>query len=649
MPLNSLTSAMSDDSFNKALENLKTYWGFDAFRSGQDEVVKSVLAGNETLVLFPTGGGKSLCYQVPATVLPGLTLVISPLVALMQDQVDQLKKRGISAAFINSTLSSKEVEQRIVNASNGMYKLLYCAPERLETSFFKAEASSLNIQLVAVDEAHCISEWGHDFRPPYRKIRQNIEESVGSTRWMALTATATPKVSDDISEVLGFRNPTIISKGFERKNLKWWVDITEQKETRLLQMVRKAPGSGLIYAGTRRLCNELAALVRKEGIQCEAYHAGLPSEERARIQQQWIDNTLKVVVATNAFGMGIDKPDCRYVIHYDMSYSLEAYYQEAGRAGRDGELSFPTLLVRESDLKIARKRMGDSYPDYETLQNVYRVMCDSLHLAIGSEQDDTEMIDLRKLATRCGYHISIIRSSLRVLNRLGVIEMNEISDPQLGIQFIPDRDELQHKVSLYTNEAKAQFTDSLIRLFLPEALSKMHFIDSDAVLSKLGVTYNALVKGLEVLKSEGLFNYSMQQDDPRIRLTEARSSKLPVSREQAEQFRKIQFDKLEKMIGYAQTRSCRSYYIRSYFGEKKIPKSCGMCDSCLQKSESSAVPSQVLIKNILATMSHGPLTLENIVQKTQVSESEIKVVLKWLSVQRKIAYDRKEKTFRSLI
>lgn len=640
---------MIDDSFNKALEHLKTYWGFDAFRPGQDDVVKSVLAGNETLVLFPTGGGKSLCYQVPATVLPGLTLVISPLVALMQDQIDQLRQRGIAATFINSTLSSKEVEQRIVNASNGMYKLLYCAPERLETSFFKAEAAALNIQLVAVDEAHCISEWGHDFRPPYRRIRQNIDEAVGKTRWMALTATATPKVTDDIRDVLGFQNPVIISKGFERKNLKWWVDVTEQKETRLLQMIRKAPGSGLIYAGTRRLCNELAALVRKEGIKCEAYHAGLPSDERARIQQQWIDNTLKVVVATNAFGMGIDKPDCRYVIHFDMSYSLEAYYQEAGRAGRDGELSFPTLLVRDSDLKLARKRIRDSYPDYETLQHVYRILCDSLHLANGSEQENAEMIDLRKFSSRCGYHISIIRSSLRVLNRLGVIEMNEISDPQLGIHFLQNRDTLQNTVSGYSNEAKAVFTDNLVRLFLPEALTKMHFIDSDTVLAKLGVTYNALVKGLEVLKSEGVFDYSMQQDDPWVRVMEARGPKLPVTREQAEQFRNIQSDKLEKMIGYAQTRSCRSYYIRTYFGEKKIPKSCGLCDRCLQKSATSGVPSHVLIRKILAELEHGPKTLEILVQRIQIREEEVKTGLKWMSIQRKITYDRKEKTFRSLI
>ena len=637
---------MSIELFEKAKENLKSYWGFDDFRAGQDEVVKSILAGNETLVLFPTGGGKSLCYQVPATVLPGLTLVISPLVALMQDQVHQLRQRGISATFINSTISRKEVEQRIVNASNGMYNLLYCAPERLETPFFKAEAVNLNIQLVAVDEAHCISEWGHDFRPPYRKIRENIEESVGPTRWMALTATATPKVSKDIRNVLSLSNPTIISKGFERKNLKWWVDITSQKETRLLQMVKKAPGSGLIYAGTRRLCNELAEMIRSTGLKCAAYHAGLPSEDRARIQQHWIDNTLQVVVATNAFGMGIDKSDCRYVIHYDMPYSLEAYYQEAGRAGRDGNLSYPTLLIRDSDIKIARKRVKDSYPDYNTLLAVYQITCDMFHLAIGSEHEESEAIDLKNLASRSGFHINIVRSSLRVLNRLGVFEMVELSDPRVGIQFVISREALQETILAYNNEAKATFSDNLVRLFLPEALNDLHFIDSDVVLSKMGLTYNSLVKGLEVLQSEGILCYKMHVDNPFIRLVDPRMSRLQVLKADAEQFRDIQLDKLEKMIGYVQTKNCRSYYIRKYFGEENVPRRCELCDRCLSESSSSRVPERKYIKKVIDCMATNSVSLEFIVEKSELSEELVKMTLKWMSTQQKIVFNRTKKTFR---
>jgi len=635
---------MEIDLFDDALRNLKKYWGFDVFRPGQDEVVKSILDGRETVVLFPTGGGKSLCYQVPATVLPGLTLVISPLVALMQDQVDQLKKIGIPATFINSTISRHEVEQRLINASNGMYQLLYCSPERLETSYFKAEAPNLNIQLVAVDEAHCISEWGHDFRPPYRKIRQNMDAAIGETRWMALTATATPEVRDDIISVLEFTKPSIISKGFERKNLKWWVDITEQKTTRLLKMVKKAPGSGLVYAGTRRVCNELAELIRKEGLTCEAYHAGLSSEDRKRIQNQWVHNEIQLVVATNAFGMGIDKPDCRYVIHYDMSPSLEAYYQEAGRAGRDGAESYPTLLARKADLNIIRKKVKDSYPEYDILNAVYNALADSLHLAVGSEQQESEHIDVDSISKRSGLHSNIIRSALRVLSRLGVMEMNEIMPPQIGVHFIISREALNQMVLDYKNEAKATFLDNLLRLYLPESLSNTHFIDQDTVLSKLGLTFNGTIKGMEVLQTEGLLKYHVQANNPLVILNECRMTKAPVSKKDAEQFRNIQLDKLEKIIGYAQTTQCRSHYIRKYFGEIKVPAKCGFCDICLQNKHDNEVKSSD-IKSVQKALKNGPLKLEALAEISGLSINIIQKVIKWMSVQRKITYSRKENTF----
>jgi len=639
---------MTDALFDQSLLNLKKLWGFDAFRPGHDEVVKSVLEGNETLVLFPTGGGKSLCYQVPATVLPGLTLVISPLVALMQDQVDQLKARGISATFINSTISRKEVEQRIINAANGMYTLLYCAPERLETSYFQHEARNLNIQLVAVDEAHCISEWGHDFRPPYRKIRENIDTSVGKTRWMALTATATPKVSDDIQKVLGFNDPVIISKGFERKNLKWWVDVTEQKETRLLQMVAKAPGSGLVYAGTRRLCNELAASIRAKGIACEAYHAGLQAEDRTRIQQQWIDNTLKVVVATNAFGMGIDKSDCRYVIHYDMSYSLEAYYQEAGRAGRDGALSFPTLLIRNSDINQAQKRVQDSYPDYELLKRTYQALCDMLHLAVGSDHPEAERISMKGLGDRTGLRPNLLRASLRILNRLGVVEMNEFPEPRIGIHFTLSREAMVDLTIRYDNEAKSVFLDKIMRTYLPESAIDWHDLEAEMVLAKMELTYNGLIKGLEVFKKEGVLNYRLQVDDPYVRLNEARMSKLPVTRTEAEHFRSIQLDKLEKMIGYAKTRHCRSYYIRTYFGETNVPKSCGMCDRCL-KNEKKSTPDSKHLASVVDQLRKKTTSFDKLLIDTQLTDSELKVALKWLVEQKKVVYSRKANEFRLII
>ena len=304
--------------FEQATQNLNRYWGYPAFRKGQDRVVQSILDGNHTLVLFPTGGGKSLCYQVPATVLDGLTIVISPLVALMQDQVEQLHARGISATFVNSTIPGHEVEQRLINARNGMYKLLYCSPERLKTPLWQNELPNLDISLIAVDEAHCISEWGHRFRPPYREIRESMGEYGAKTRWMALTASATPEVRDDILATLEFESPTIVSKGFQRANLKYWVTATDRPMLKLQDMVKRAEGAGLIYAPTRQACENLASDFRRAGFQSAAYHAGLDADTRAGIQQNWISNETPLVVATNAFGMGIDKPDCRWVFHYQM-------------------------------------------------------------------------------------------------------------------------------------------------------------------------------------------------------------------------------------------------------------------------------------------------------------------------------------------
>ncbi len=315
---------MTEQLFQRARANLKKYWGYDDFRPGQDEVVRSVLSGKPTLVLFPTGGGKSLCYQVPATVLDGVTLVISPLVALMQDQVFQLQQKGVPATFINSTISRTEVEQRLINARNGMYKLLYCAPERLETTIWQNMMGELSLSLIAVDEAHCISEWGHDFRPIYRRIPEMMGPVAGSIRWLALTATATPEVRGDIVTALDLKDPEIISRGFNRPNLQWWVIEEEQKKRRILEILKRATGSGLIYAGTRAGCEQLSEWLTKKGWHCEPYHAGLTSEQREDVQTRWIDGSLPLVAATNAFGMGIDKPDCRFVVHYDMSKSMEA-------------------------------------------------------------------------------------------------------------------------------------------------------------------------------------------------------------------------------------------------------------------------------------------------------------------------------------
>ncbi len=627
----------------QALENLKRYWGYDSFRPGQDEAIRSVLEGNDTLVLFPTGGGKSLCYQVPATVFEGLTLVISPLVALMQDQVQQLNDRDISATFINSTLSSWEVEQRLVNARNGMYKLLYCAPERLKTPLWQAELPKLNIDLVAIDEAHCISEWGHDFRPSYREIRPSLESIVDSSTWVALTATATPEVRKDILENLEFDNPEIISKGFERPNLKWWVTVTEKKEQKLLEAVKRAApkGSGLIYGGTRRNCEELSERISRElGLRAEAYHAGVEGGRRKDIQHRWVAGELPLVVATNAFGMGIDKADCRYVIHYQLPYSLESYYQEAGRAGRDGEESFPILLFKPSDIKVAEKRLKDSYPEKDQLQQVYDVLCDELNLALGSEMETAEQVSLEALKKRSGLPVRIIRSALKVLNQLGVIQLIDYINPQVGVHFLVSEQYVRDKINATENKQKAEFLDTLFRQYGTEAFAEMKYLEQEYLVRKLGTTPNGIIKGLQVLHAhDHLLNYEAIGELPLVRLIEERQSSLPFGKSQLEKHRNSLLSKLDYMKRYVETEGCREQFIRTYFGEEGV-SACGHCDNCL--GVHAGGDADVTGQNLSAVqnaLNDKAMSMDELQKETKIGKKELKASLAHLIREEKVTFE----------
>lgn len=630
---------MASDLFKKAKQSLKNNWGFSSFRPGQDEVIQSVLEGKNTMVLFPTGGGKSLCYQVPATVLDGLTVVISPLVALMQDQVQQLNDRGISATFVNSTISSWEIEQRFANARNGMYDLLYCSPERLKTTLWEAELPKMDIDLIAIDEAHCISEWGHDFRPSYREIRPSLETIADEVTWIALTATATPEVRDDIQQSLELEAPVVVSKGFERPNLKWWVTRTEQKEKKLMQAVKKAAvnGSGLIYGGTRRNCENLADKIEQRlGIKTKAYHAGVDSAERNQIQEEWIEGATPLVVATNAFGMGIDKSDCRYVIHYEMPYSLESYYQEAGRAGRDGEESFPLLLFKPADAIIAEERIKDSYPEKEQLQRMYDVLCDQLNLAVGSEMESKEEVSIAALEKRSGLSGRKVRSSLKVLNQLGIIELIEHITPQVGIQFVVSQDYIHDQIATLENQQKASFLDTLFRQFGGEAFAKMKYLEFDYIRRKLNVSPNAVTKGLQVLQDrDHILRFESIGELPLIQLVEERQSALKLSKEELERHRNNLLKKLEYMKGYIETESCREVYIRRYFGEEKVTD-CGHCDNCLKVSKSKNSITDADLLRIKAALEDGAKTVTQILERGSWARSRVKQLLSYLIREEKV-------------
>lgn len=577
--------------FNQATENLRKYWGYSEFRNGQDVAVRSVLEGKETLVLFPTGGGKSLCYQVPATVFEGLTLVISPLVALMQDQVQQLKDRGISATFINSTLPGYEVEQRLVNARNGMYKLLYCAPERLSSPRFQAELPNLAIECVAVDEAHCISEWGHDFRPAYRTIRKALAGLPDTTRWMALTATATPEVQADILTNLKFTSPEIVTAGFERPNLIWWVIHTEDKRSKLLRAVKRlaTKGDGLIYAGTRKNCEFWANTLSRQGIKTEAYHAGMKAEDRKAIQQRWISGDTPLVAATNAFGMGVDKPNCRYVLHEEMPYSLEAYYQEAGRAGRDGAESYPMLFYRESDYFNLRKRLEQNYPTYAELERVYNSLCDELGLAVGSLQPEMQSFQYQRLVTRSSVPLPTVRAAMRLLNQFGVISMLNDMPPRIFVQFTVSRALLGEFKQSCGNPNKAEFLDKIERLYGPAAYHDYVPLEEKMVLDKLRISRNGLVKALNVLmQHDQLLVFSEDTGQHLVRLLEPRTHYLPISKPEVEAYRKTLLEKLDWMHGYATTDTCREVYLLKYFGQTDA-KPCGKCDNCTRQRSTYSV------------------------------------------------------------
>lgn len=626
-----MSNSSVDKLFNKALQKLQKHWGFPGFRPGQDKAVRSVIEGNETLVLFPTGGGKSLCYQVPALVLDGLTIVISPLVALMEDQVEQLHQKNVPCTFINSTLNTNEIEQRLINARNGMYKLLYCAPERLHTPLFQHELQNLKPTLIAVDEAHCISEWGHDFRPKYRLIKEVMEPVAEKVRWLALTATATPEVRDDIINVLDFKKPVVISRGFDRPNLKWWVYSANDRNKAIVRMVSKNNSSGLIYAGTRKMCDELAESLQKQtGRKTAAYHAGLDSVTRSRIQEAWINGKIPLVVATNAFGMGIDKPDCRYVIHHDPPGSLEAYYQEAGRAGRDGDLSYTMLCYKKGDIHRLKDQIIRSYPTLEQLHTAYNGICDSLDLAAGSQTEQPVVLNLDSVSRRTQLTKPFILAALKVFDRLGIIELIKEYSNEIGIRFLTDTNGIRSlgEQPGY-NPDKARFVQDIFRIYGPESISVPVYIDARYIAERTGYTVNRIVSGLDVLQNEQLLQYRLADDNPLVKLNHARESKPNIDRKSVENYRNILLKKLVHVEGYAETGDCRSRYLRIYFGETN-PTACGICDNCMKAKKKLVIPESGNLEKIKQSLNGNKYTAEEIIENTGINGMVLQKALIWM-------------------
>jgi len=560
-------------SFDAALRQ----FGLDSFRPGQREVIESIVAGNDCMCIMPTGGGKSLCYQLPSVIRPGLTIVVSPLIALMKDQVDSLGKRGIPAALINSTLSASEQQQRLLDVAAGKYQLVYVAPERLRNTRFLEAIRATPIQLLAIDEAHCISQWGHDFRPDYTRIGQ-FREWLGGIQTVALTATATPRVRDDIVQVLGLKRPKQFMSGFARPNLHFGVvtrSSDREKDEELESFLKNNNGSGIIYAATRKRCEALVEWIsQKLKLPVGAYHAGLMPDQRRAIQERFMKNQLRLIVATNAFGMGIDKPDLRFVIHFNMPGSLEAYYQEAGRAGRDGQQSVCVMLYSFQDRHIQEFFIDNNYPPRELIEKVYRFLA--------TREEDPIELTQEEIRDALGVSVSpeAIGSCLQVIARTGVIERLEMGG---GLAMVRIDSNLPSLVDLLPREASVQRkVMRTLERAVGERRGEQVFVHPRWLLQHSELEREQLTRALRELCGRlsqvdyvppfrGRAVHFVRRDIP--------FEQLGIDFDALAKRKQAEYDRLNQVVSYAQSPLCRQATILHYFGDTSA-ENCGRCDRC---------------------------------------------------------------------
>jgi ATP-dependent DNA helicase RecQ len=611
-------------------DTLRKYWGYNSFRPLQEEIIRSVLAGKDTLGLMPTGGGKSLTFQVPAMTLPGLCLVITPLIALMKDQVENLKKLQIKAVAVHSGCSRDEIEIALNNCLYGGYKFLYVSPERLSSEIFRIRFQEMPVNLITIDEAHCISQWGYDFRPSYLKIAE-LRPYHAQVPFLALTATATRPVIDDIQQKLQFRAKNLLKTSFRRENLIYAVKNTENKDRDVVDMVKKLKGSGIVYVRSRRKSIEVARILSREGIAAAYYNAGLEHPARNEVQQSWTVGKTRVIVATNAFGMGIDKADVRFVIHLDLPDSPEAYFQEAGRAGRDGKKSFAILLSSASDSLVIRQRILSNFPDIPTIKNTYSALGNYLQIPVGGGKGFSFDFNLNEFART--YRLSPFTSfsSLKILEMEGYIELTEEINNPSRIKFLLNRDDL------YRFQVSNSPFDAFIKLLLRSytgIFTEYTAIDEILLAKRANVDHEVVIQYLNKLVMLGVISYIPQKRSPMVIFFEERldEKSLFISRENYQTRRDRYTDRSNAMLHYAMANDkCRSQALLEYFGEYGST-ACGECDVCRVKKESVLRQEEFnLIRDeILAVLSLEPLTPEQLFDRVAVHRDKTIEVLQWL-------------------
>lgn len=582
---------MTEDKYHIIL---KQYWGYDDFRGIQQEIIHSIGSGKDTLGLMPTGGGKSIAFQVPALAQEGICIVITPLIALMKDQVENLKKRGIKAAAIYSGLTHNEILVTLENCIFGDYKFLYVSPERLSSELFLTKLKRMRVSFITVDEAHCISQWGYDFRPSYIRIA-DLRKVVPQAPVLALTATATPEVVKDIQDKLLFRQEHVFKMSFARKNLAYVVRHTEDKESELLHIINSIPGTVIVYCRSRKGCRDLAAQLEERGLTATFYHAGLSNCEKDERQRLWQTDQCRVMVATNAFGMGIDKPDVRLVVHMDVPDSPEAYFQEAGRAGRDGRKAYAVLLYNASDKTKLMKRIPDTFPDREFIKEIYEHICYYYQMAMGDGLNVTREFNLNEFCRNFKHFPVPTDSALRILTRAGYLEYIDEQENDSRLIFLVRRDELYHLDGLEPEY------ESLLQAVLRSyggVFSDYITIDETLLGKQTGLSRDMVYRGLIALGKRRIISYIPYKKTPYIRFAQKRveTERIVISREIYENRKEKYEARIQAMIDYA-TRDdlCRSRMLLAYFGETS-EENCLACDVCLKKN--SAGISQGLAENV---------------------------------------------------
>ena len=613
---------------------LKKYWNYSSFRPLQEEIIHSVLEQKDTLALLPTGGGKSLCYQIPALIGKGKCLVISPLIALMKDQVDNLRSKGILAAAIYSGMSHRMIIQTLKNVAHGPYKILYISPERLSSSLFKEYLPALDINLIAVDEAHCISQWGYDFRPSYLKISE-LRQDIPQATILALTASATPEVQVDICEKLGLVNSKVFSMSFSRANICYATIKVESKYTKLIQILNKFEGSAIIYSRNRRHCQELTKLLQLQGMSANYYHAGLSSEERTERQNDWILNRTRIIVCTNAFGMGIDKPDVRLVIHVDLPDSLENYYQEAGRAGRDGLNSYAVLLYNEKDLNELRLLEKTRYPIQDEIKTVYKALVNYLQIPSNYGENQSYSFKLETFIKNFNLNSQSTLYALKALEQDGWINMLENSFTPSSLVFTTSREDLDQ--FLADHPEYELILTTLLRTYggIFNYTSK---ISEAQLASLLRLNISVIQKLLKELAGLRVIDYSTSSEEPQIIFLRNRVAVEDFSFDYARfEHRKKAFSKrIDCFINYINTTSCRNGFINKYFGQESID--CGNCDNCRKKNKKTLdkVNFDSLLNKVVEQLTSESCNVNVLSEKLDVKKDELWPILHFLQSEHKI-------------